>query len=156
NIKSSYKNLNFRPSTLTTIVHSGQTTKTNYASQEQIDNDQRNLEWTINYTINYRQNHFKVLGGYSYSYFNYQQFSANNYDFPFDTFLWNNLNSGTWNGGAQGNGQGAVSSTQNDSRLAAFYGKVNYDFNNKYILTASLRHEGSSKFGADNKWGNFP
>ncbi|HEX6428895.1 MAG TPA: SusC/RagA family TonB-linked outer membrane protein [Niastella sp.] len=156
NIRSSYKNVNFRPSTLTTIVHSGQTTRTNFASQEQVDNDQRNLEWTVNYALNFRGNHIKVLGGYSYSYFNYQQFSANNFDFPFDTFLWNNLGSGTWNGGGQGNGQGAVSSTQNDSRLAAFYGRVNYDLNNKYILTASLRHEGSSKFGADNKWGNFP
>ncbi|NIG54870.1 SusC/RagA family TonB-linked outer membrane protein [Chitinophaga sp. Cy-1792] len=156
NIKSSYKNLNFRPSTLTTIVHSNAVTKRNYASQEQIDNDQQNLEWTVNYALNLKKNHFKVLGGYSYSYFNYQQFSANNYDFPFDAFLWNNLGSGTWNGGGEGNGQSAVSSTQNDSRLAAFYGRINYDFDNKYILTASLRHEGSSKFGADNKWGNFP
>ncbi|PUZ22575.1 SusC/RagA family TonB-linked outer membrane protein [Chitinophaga costaii] len=156
NIKSSYKNLNFSPSTLSTIVHSGQVTKTNYASQEQKDNDQQNLEWTINYGLNLKKNHFKILGGYSYSYFNYQQFSANNYDFPFDVFTWNNLGSGTWNGGAAGNGQGAVASTQNDSRLAAFFGRINYDFDNKYILTASLRHEGSSKFGADKKWGDFP
>lgn len=156
NIRSSYKNLNFRPSTLTTIVHAGQTTKTNYASQEQVDNDQRNLEWTFNYSLNVARNHFKVLGGYSYSYFNYKQFSANNYDFPFDTYLWNNLGSGTWNGGDKGNAQSAVGSTQNDSRLAAFFGRINYDFDNKYILTASLRHEGSSKFGANNKWGNFP
>lgn len=156
NIKSSYKNLNFRPSTLTTITHAGQTTKTNYASQEQQDNDQRNIEWTINYALNLKKNHVKALGGYSYSYFNYQQFSANNYDFPFDAFLWNNLGSGTWNGGDKGNGQGAVSSTQNDSRLASFYGRISYDFDNKYIITASLRHEGSSKFGADNKWGSFP
>jgi len=155
-IKSSYKNLEFRPSTLTTIVHANQTTKTNYASQEQIDNDQKNIEWTINYGLNFKRNHLKALGGYSYSYFNYQQFKSNNYDFPFDTFLWNNLGSGTWNGGDKGNGQGAVSSTQNDSRLAAFFGRINYDFDNKYILTVSLRHEGSSKFGTNNKWGNFP
>ena len=156
NIRSSYKNLNFRPSTLTTIVHNNAITKTNYASQEQIDNDQRNLEWIFNYSLNVAKNHFKVLGGYSYSYFNYKQFNANNYDFPFDTYLWNNLGSGTYNGGAAGNAQSAVGSTQNDSRLAAFFGRINYDFDNKYILTASLRHEGSSKFGADNKWGNFP
>ncbi|MBW8683294.1 SusC/RagA family TonB-linked outer membrane protein [Chitinophaga sp. B61] len=156
NIRASYKNLNFSPSTLTTIVHTGQTTRTNYASQEQQDNDQRNLEWTVNYALNLKRNHFKVLGGYSYSYFNYQAFSANNYDFPFDNFLWNNLGSGIWNGGEKGNGQNAVSSTQNDSRLAAFFGRINYDFDNKYILTVSLRHEGSSKFGRNNKWGNFP
>lgn len=155
-IKSSYKNMYFRPSTMTSVVHAGQTTKTNYASQEQVDNNQQNIEWTINYALNRKQHHFKLLGGYSYSYFNYQQFSANNWDFPFDTFEWNNLGSGTWNGGGQGNGQGAVSSTQNDSRLAAFFGRINYDYDNKYILTASLRHEGSSKFGADHKWGNFP
>jgi TonB-linked SusC/RagA family outer membrane protein len=155
-IKSSYKNLFFTPSTLTTVVNDNRITKTNYASQEQQDNDQKNIEWLFNYAANFKRNHFKLLGGYSYSYFNYQQFSANNYDFPFDTFLWNNLNSGTWNGGDKGNGQGATSSTQNDSRLAAFFGRVNYDFDNKYILTASIRREGSSKFGADNKWGNFP
>ncbi|HEU4555419.1 MAG TPA: SusC/RagA family TonB-linked outer membrane protein [Chitinophaga sp.] len=156
NIKSSYKNLNFRPSTLTTIVHSGTVTKTSEASQEQIDNDQRNIEWTVNYALNFNKHHVKALGGYSYSYFNYQQFRAHNYDFPFDTYSWNNLGSGTWNGGDKGNGQDAVSSTQNDSRLAAFYGRISYDFDSKYIFTASLRHEGSSKFGADSKWGNFP
>jgi len=155
-ISSSYKNLYFQPSTLSTIVHSGQTTKTNYASQDQQDNDQKNIEWTLNYSLNLNKHHLKALAGYSYSYFNYQEFSANNYDFPFDTFEWNNLGSGTWNGGDKGNGQGAVFSTQNDSRLAAFFGRVNYDFDGKYIFTASLRHEGSSKFGADNKWGNFP
>ncbi|KAA2243382.1 SusC/RagA family TonB-linked outer membrane protein [Chitinophaga agrisoli] len=156
NIKSSYKNLNFSPSTLTTVVHSDLTTKTNEASQEQIDNDQRNLEWTVNYALDIKKNHFKVLGGYSYSYFNYQQFKAHNYDIPFDFYQWNNLGSGTYNGGGAGYGQDAVSSTQNDSKLAAFYGRINYDFDNKYILTASLRHEGSSKFGLNSKWGNFP
>jgi TonB-linked SusC/RagA family outer membrane protein len=155
-ISASRKNLDFQPSTLTTIIHSGQTTKTNYAAQDQQENDQKNIEWTGNYSFNIKDNHFKALAGYSYSYFNFQEFSANNRDFPFDTFLWNNLNSGTWNGGDKGNAQGAVASTQNDSRLAAFFGRVNYDFDNKYILTASLRHEGSSKFGSNNKWGNFP
>ncbi len=156
NIKSSYKNLNFSPSTLTTIVHSNAVTKTSEASQEQIDNDQRNLEWTVNYALNIKKNHIKALGGYSYSYFNYQQFKAHNYDFPFDTYQWNNLGSGTYNGGGAGYGQDAVSSTQNDSRLAAFYGRINYDFDGKYILSASLRHEGSSKFGINSKWGSFP
>jgi TonB-linked SusC/RagA family outer membrane protein len=155
-ISSSYKNLYFQPSTLTTIVHSGQVTQTNYASQELQDNDQKNIEWTGNYSINLQKHHLRALAGYSYSYFNYQQFNANNRDFPFDSFLWNNLNSGTWNGGDKGNAPGAVGSTQNDSRLAAFFGRVNYDYDNKYILTASLRHEGSSKFGSNNKWGDFP
>ncbi|MFD0795610.1 SusC/RagA family TonB-linked outer membrane protein [Mucilaginibacter litoreus] len=155
-ISRSAHNNNFTPSTLSTIVHSGQTTRTNFASQEQQENDQKNVEWIGNYSLNLKRNHFKLLGGYSYSLYNYKQFYAQNYDFPFDTFLWNNLGSGLYNGGAAGQGQGAVSSTQNGSTLISFFGRLNYDFDNKYILTASLRHEGSSKFGANHKWGNFP
>ncbi|MGZ3871798.1 MAG: SusC/RagA family TonB-linked outer membrane protein [Mucilaginibacter sp.] len=155
-ISQSVKNLNFSPSTRTTIVHSGQTTQTNFAEQEQIENDQKNVEWTANYSLNVGKNHFKLLGGYSYSAYDYQEFYAENYDFPFDTYTWNNLNSGLYNGGAAGQGQGAVGSTQNSSKLISFFSRVNYDFNDKYILTASLRHEGSSKFGINNKWGNFP
>lgn len=155
-ITANYKNMYFSPSTLSSIRHNGSITKTNYASQEEQDHDQRNLDWTINYSLNANKHHVRLLGGYSYSYFNYQQFSANNYDFPFDTFMWNNLQSGTWNAGLTGNAQTAVASTQNDSKLVAFFGRVNYDFDGKYIFTASLRHEGSSKFGTDHKWGDFP
>src|SRR5690606_24873565 len=41
-------------------------------------------------------------------------------------------------------------------KLASFFGRVNYMFNDKYILTASLRRDGSSKFGENHKWGTFP
>jgi len=155
-ISRSLKNLDFSPSTLSSIVHDNKTTQTNFGKQEQQENDQKNLEWTGNYALDLGKNHFKVLGGYSYSLYNYKQFSAQNYDIPFDTYEWNNLGSGLYNGGAAGQGQSAVGSTQNGSTLISFFGRVNYDFNNRYILTASLRREGSSKFGTNNKWGNFP
>jgi TonB-linked SusC/RagA family outer membrane protein len=154
---SSYKNLYFSPSTLSVITHNeNQATKRNFASQEQVENDVKNFEWTANYALNYRKHDIKLLGGYSYSMYNYEQFRAQNYDIPFDAFLWNNLGSGAYNGGGAGQGQEAVGSTKNTSTLIAFFGRVNYDFDNKYIVTASLRHEGSSKFGIGNKWGNFP
>jgi len=155
-ISRSAKNLNFSPSTLSSVVNSNKVTQTNFASQEQQENDQKNIEWTGNYNLDLGRNHFKLLGGYSYSLYNYKQVYAQNYDFPFDTYLWNNLGSGLYNGGAAGQGQSAVASTQNGSTLIAFFGRLNYDFNNRYIVTASLRREGSSKFGANNKWGNFP
>ena len=155
-ISRSLRNMNFSPSTLSTIVQANRITQTNYAAQEQQENDQKNMEWTGNYSLDLGRNHLRLLGGYSYSLYNYKQFRAQNYDFPFDTYLWNNLGSGLFNGGAAGQGQAAVGSTQNGSTLISFFGRVNYDFNNRYILTASLRREGSSKFGANNKWGNFP
>ncbi|MEN0053160.1 MAG: SusC/RagA family TonB-linked outer membrane protein [Mucilaginibacter sp.] len=155
-VSSSIKDQNFSPSTLTSIVHSGQITKTNYASQTQTEYDTKNIEWTGNYSLTLQKHNFKLLGGYSFSNYTTEQFSATNYDFPFDSFLWNNLGSGLYNGGAAGQGSGAVGSTQSSSRLIAFFGRLNYDFDGKYIFTASLRHEGSSKFGVGNKWGNFP
>jgi len=155
-ISRSAKNFYFQPSTLSSIVQANKITQTNFASQEQQENDQKNIEWTGNYAANIGKNHVKLLGGYSYSLYNYKRMYAQNYDFPFDTYQWNNLGSGLYNGGAAGQGQSAVASTQNGSTLISFFGRVNYDFDNKYILTASLRREGSSKFGANNKWGNFP
>jgi len=43
-----------------------------------------------------------------------------------------------------------------DDKLLSFFGRVNYDFNNRYLLTASFRGDGSSKFLGDNQWGYFP
>ncbi len=43
-----------------------------------------------------------------------------------------------------------------EETLASFLGRVSYGFNNKYLLTASIRADGSSKFGKENKWGYFP
>lgn len=40
--------------------------------------------------------------------------------------------------------------------LLAYFARVNYSLNDKYLLSASYRREGSSRFGANNKWGNFP
>ncbi|WP_300701549.1 TonB-dependent receptor [Bacteroides sp.] len=48
------------------------------------------------------------------------------------------------------------SSENYDDKLISFFGRINYDFADKYIFTASLRADGSSKFGKNNKWGYFP
>jgi TonB-linked SusC/RagA family outer membrane protein len=48
------------------------------------------------------------------------------------------------------------SSSKSVSKLASFFGKVSYTFNDKYTLDASLRADGSSKFGSNNQWGYFP
>lgn len=52
----------------------------------------------------------------------------------------------------------SIAGTQNwtQNSLASFFGKLNYGFKDKYLLTASLRADGSSKFGVNRKWGYFP
>ena len=42
------------------------------------------------------------------------------------------------------------------SKLISFLGRVVYNFDERYILTANFRRDGSSKFGPNNRWGNFP
>lgn len=46
--------------------------------------------------------------------------------------------------------------SSSSSKLIAFFGRANYSFNDTYLLSASVRREGSSKFGENSKWGVFP
>ncbi len=49
-----------------------------------------------------------------------------------------------------------VSSTETSWSMMAYFARLNYSYDNKYLLSASYRREGSSRFGENNKWGNFP
>lgn len=93
------------------------------------------------------------MGGYSYQYFQNSGMSASNKDFPSDILSYNNLAQGEW---AKEEGRNEMGSYKNDSKLIAFFGRINYDYKGRYLFTASYRYEGSSKFGKNNKWGSFP
>ena len=56
-----------------------------------------------------------------------------------------------------GNGLGQKTAKENKAgnALLSYFGRVNYDFQEKYIVSATLRRDGSSRFGVDNRWGNF-
>ncbi|MCG8580147.1 MAG: TonB-dependent receptor [Bacteroidales bacterium] len=49
-----------------------------------------------------------------------------------------------------------VGSYKDEWQTIGFFGRVNYNFSSRYLLTANFRYDGSSRFGADNKWGFFP
>lgn len=112
------------------------------------------LEWTTNYYLEKDRHNLQLLGGYSYQNFSNESFSAWNANFPSDALLWNNLAGGTWH--SSSGGQVVPSSSKSSSKLIAFFGRANYSFAGTYLLSASLRREGSSKFGVNNKWGMFP
>lgn len=141
----------FRPSTSTVSINNGQE---GYASRSYSKEKQYVLEWLANYDTRIADRHnIKAMIGYSYQYSQYSGFSAENQDFPNDGLGADNLGSGEW---AKEEGEVMMSSYKNDAKLISFFGRVSYDFEGKYLLTASLRHEGSSKFGKNHKWGNFP
>lgn len=93
-----------------------------------------------------------VLGGYSYQNFVNEGFYAQGGDFLTDDFTFNNLAAAL----DFKNGLGTITSYKNSEKLIAFFGRVNLNYQETYFLMASARYEGSSKFGADNKWGLFP
>lgn len=57
---------------------------------------------------------------------------------------------------SQGKPQSVNNFVNPDDKLVSFFGRVNYDINNKYLFTATYRADGSSKFLGNNKWGFFP
>jgi len=134
----------------------------NSASRNYDKSDQKSFEWIGNYSLDVKNHSFKLLGGYSYYYFNYSGLNGSNSNFPSDVLTYNSLGTGVYNLPLPTNGSSGdftfrgVGSYKNDSKLIAFFGRLNYDFANKYYFSASLRREGSSKFGYENKWGYFP
>lgn len=147
-----YDNYNqfFRPSTSTLCINSG---RNGEASQDYSKSSLQSVEWITNYSNSFGNHNVKAMVGYSYEYNKYSGLNAYNKDFPNDALEDNNLGSGTY---AKDEGEVDMGSYMNDCKLIAFFGRISYDWKGRYMLTASLRHEGSSKFGANHKWGNFP
>lgn len=140
----------FRPSTSTICINNGHDGE---ASRSYSKERQYVLEWLTNYTGTFGKHNVKGMAGYSYQYSQYEGLNNENKDFPNDGLTYNNMGTGEY---AKEEGKVLMGSYKNDAKLIAFFGRVSYDFDGKYMFTASLRHEGSSKFGVDNKWGNFP
>ena len=83
-------------------------------------------------------------------------FGLDVYDFYNDNTTFYNLNLANkmdWqNGGITSNNNGHLETL----RMISFYGRINYSFNSKYLLQATIRRDGSSAFGKNNRWGTFP
>lgn len=141
----------FRPSTSTQAINAG---RDGEASRSYKKDRQYTLEWLGNWNAVFAEKHnVKVMLGYSYQYSQYSGFNAENKDFPNDGLGADNLGTGEY---VKEEGEIGMGSYRNDSKLIAFFGRVSYDYASRYFITASLRYEGSSKFGANNKWGYFP
>jgi TonB-linked SusC/RagA family outer membrane protein len=110
------------------------------------------LEVTATFNKTFGEHQLNVLGGYSWRQFNSQSSNMSNFDFPTDEFTYNNIGAGL----ALSRGQASLYSNQFQNKLISYFSRVNYTFKDRYLLSASIRREGSSKFGANKKYGNFP
>jgi TonB-linked SusC/RagA family outer membrane protein len=123
------------------------------AEKEYLKWKNRTLEWTADYNKTFAQVH-NVTGliGYSFQDFDYEQMRMRNQGFLTDAFTTHNIGAGSY----LKQGLAEMESDKEQSTLIAFFARANYNYDGKYLLSASLRQEGSSKFGANNKWALFP
>ena len=104
-------------------------------------------ENTLNYSKTFAEKHgVSVLVGHSYSTFKFDSLAINGG--PFTSNDVTTLNAATI--GSNG------TTIESKNVLISYFGRVQYDFDGRYLLTASLRRDGSSKFGSNTKWGTFP
>ena len=114
----------------------------------------KNLELTTRYDTQWGEHRFNSIVGYSYLFNENDGFNAGNQDFSTTAFLWNNLGNGTFINDKDHHAW--MGSYKNDSKLVGFFGRISYGYGDKYNALVSIRHEGSSKFGANHKWATFP
>ena len=139
----------------TTFLHPSNTQSASggTASRSLDSGRDRIAELTGTFAESFRNHNITLLGGYGYQDEMDEGFNASNSRFTTDQFDWNALQSGT---GVRDGVTGPPSSSKSDSKLINMFGRLNYDYANKYLLMVSVNREGSSKFGAGNKWGIFP
>ena len=134
--------------------------------KESIDNSRRggashkfskdnrvSVEAYANYHRVFREDHtLDVVAGYSFWQAGGEDFSMSNYDFPVDGV-------GPWDMGVGSyltDGRASMDSNKDPrERLLSMFGRANYSYKDRYMATVSFRREGSSKFGVNNRWGNF-
>jgi TonB-linked outer membrane protein, SusC/RagA family len=122
-----------------------------FASRSFWTRDRKLMETTLNYHVDLSEAHnLEVLGGYSYEEGYYQNAGGQSRQFITDLFEYNNLGAG------EILRAGDVWSGKNMYKLISFFARADYAYREKYILTTTLRRDGSSKFGEHHKWGTFP
>jgi len=107
-------------------------------------------ELYVNYSKVIDKHNISALAGYSYLENIYEGFGAQRSGFVTDAFSYNNLGAGS------NYRLGDVYSYKGKSNLVSMYARANYGYDGKYLLTATVRRDGSSRFGENNKWGTFP
>jgi iron complex outermembrane receptor protein len=124
-----------------------------YAEKTNRIRERNMMEWVLDYEKAFGRNEeHKIQGmaGYSWEENKFSDTKAFNRNFLTNDLIYNNLGAGT------GLMNGDVSSSANNFKLISLFARAHYSYNEKYMITATIRRDGSSKFGANHKWGMFP
>jgi TonB-linked SusC/RagA family outer membrane protein len=112
------------------------------------------MSWLNENTLTYRRemgrHDITLLGGYSQQYQDVDGENMENSNFVNDITGYFDIGAGTQEGGP------SVSSRRTSQALQSWLGRINYSLADRYLLTATMRADGSSRFAAGKKWGTFP
>lgn len=149
NYQSTYSAYNTRNSQLEGIGNkNGQATRNTYFGREQT------FETYLNYDFMVGKSKWGLMGGYSW------EEKKNNDGFGLSVEGYYNDDLGWYNMSYAQTILGVQNSVQSGYlekvRNISFYGRVNYSFDSRYMLQATIRRDGSSVFGKNNRWGTFP
>ncbi len=112
----------------------------------------RSFTWTWTNTLNYHletgQHQLDLLGGMEALRYYTESLSGNRQDILLEDYDYAYINSAT--------GTQTIAGSGDEFSLLSYFAKFNYVFSSKYLLSATLRYDGSSKFGQNNRFGFFP
>lgn len=113
-----------------------------------------NLQWesTLQYAAMFGRHSLQAIAGYTYQQNVSQDAQMENTGFDSDLYKTNNIGLGS----ALKEGMAWMGSYKESSRYIAFFGRVMYNWSERYLASVSLRLDGSSRFGTNNKWALFP
>src|SRR5690554_3927399 len=128
------------------------------ASRSQNTTTNNISEGLVDYQTKFNEHNFNLLAGYSYQNIFNEGFGAGNNNFNTNAFLYYNLGAGSaLHNLTPGAVRGGVfiNSFANERTIVAYFGRLLYDYEEKYLFNVSVRREGASVLGAANKWGTF-
>ena len=129
-----------------TINIANQETKYAYIGQNRGESYLMSL--MVDYKKNIEKHNFGAMVAFDFEHIGKRGTTMINSDFPSDDFLWNNM-------GAGARPHPDMTSYKNVDERASYIGRINYGYDNRYLLTANVRVDGSSNFAANKQWGTF-
>lgn len=121
----------------------------NNASQASLNTDSKKADVHINFQKDFGKSHLSGTAVYEYNDFTDDNFQANGQSYLVEDLGANNLGGGNPE-------LNAISSYKEEYIIESYLARVLYNYNSTYYLTGSFRRDGSSKFGVNNRWGDFP
>ena len=119
-----------------------------YASVQKLEDYSKLLETVLRYNQSFGKHSFDAIAGYSWQYFVNEGLRNVASGFLSDEFKWYSLQAASTISN--------VSTFKGSNTLISMYGRINYNFDDKILATATVRRDGSSRFGSGNQWGVFP